>query len=380
MPRPAAAVCSFIPPHILRSIAERGDEADRTRAQATLDATSEARGARQELALAAKVPIAAAKGERSVFDAQHKRKLPGTILRRESEKAVSDDAANEAYDGAGATREFYRTALGRNSVDDHGLHLDASVHYGVSYANAMWNGRQMVYGDGDSRYFNRFTLALDVIAHELTHGVTQHTAGLDYDGEAGALNEHFSDVFGILTRQYKLKQTAKRADWLVGAGLFTKRVHGAAIRSMKAPGTAYDDLVLGKDPQPSHMRGFVRTELDNGGVHINSGIPNYAFYLVSVALGGKAWELSGKIWYRALTTKLRPQAKFADCAAATIAAAAELHGEGSEPVKVVKGAWLDVGVDAPELPRGTRSTKLIHADFETSVPGAELPDGLLRLR
>lgn len=380
MPRRAAAVCSFIPPHILRSIAERGDDADRTRAQATLDATSEARGARQEVALAAKLPIATAKGERAVFDAQHKRRLPGTVVRRESEKAVDDEAANEAYDAAGATRDFYTSVLKRNSVDDHGLHLDASVHYGVSYANAMWNGRQMVYGDGDGRYFNRFTLALDVIAHELTHGVTQHTAALEYDGEAGALNEHVSDVFGVLTRQFKLKQTARRADWLIGAGLFTKRVHGVAVRSMKAPGTAYDDLILGRDPQPSHMRDFVRTELDNGGVHINSGIPNHAFYLASVALGGKAWELAGKIWYRALTTKLRPQATFADCAAATVAAAAELHGEGSEPVKIVRGAWLDVGVDTPDLPRGQRTTKLVHADFETSVPGAELPDGLLRLR
>src|SRR5258705_701935 len=155
----------------------------------------------------------------------------------------------------------------------------------------------MLYGDGDGRIFNRFTKVLDVIGHELTHGVTQYTAALDYHDQSGALNEHFSDVFGILVKQYSLKQTAKKADWLIGAGIFTQRVHGAAIRSMKAPGTAYDDPTLGRDPQPAHMKNYVKSHDDSGGVHVNSGIPNHVFYLVATALGGNAWEVAGKIWY-----------------------------------------------------------------------------------
>src|SRR5438045_1918371 len=128
----------------------------------------------------------------------------------------------------------------------------------------------MVCGDGDGALFNRFTIALDVIAHELTHGVTQTEAQLEYRGQSGALNESMSDVFGSLVKQWAGNQTARQADWLIGAGLFTPTVKGAAIRSMKAPGTAYDDPVLGADPQPADMANYVTTRADNGGVHINS--------------------------------------------------------------------------------------------------------------
>src|SRR5699024_6933438 len=117
----------------------------------------------------------------------------------------------------------------------------------------------------------------------------------------GALNESLSDVFGSLIKQYTLGQTAADADWLIGTGLLAPRVTGKALRSMKEPGTAYDDDVLGKDPQPSTMDGYVNTGRDNGGVHINSGIPNRAFYLVATALGGNAWERAGQIWYDVLT-------------------------------------------------------------------------------
>ena len=200
---------------------------------------------------------------------------------------------NEAYDGAGRTYDFYRRVYGRRSVDDHALRLDASVHYGDGFNNAHWNGRQMIYGDGDGKYFRRFTTVLDVIAHELTHGVSQYSAGFAFSGQSGALAEHFSDVFGVLTKQYWLRQTAARADWLVGAGLFTDRVNGDAIRSMKAPGTAYDDPILGADPQPAHMRGYVRASGDDRGVHINCGIPNHAFYLAAASLGGRGKSPDG---------------------------------------------------------------------------------------
>ena len=149
--------------------------------------------------------------------------------------------------------------------------------------------------------FNRFTVAVDVIGHELTHGVTQFEAKLAYWDQSGALNESFSDIFRSLVKQKKLNQTADQADWLIGAGLFTSNVKGLAIRSMKEPGTAYDDPLLGKDPQPAHMRHYVNTTSDNGGVHINSGIPNRAFYLAALEIGGHAWERAGKIWYMTFT-------------------------------------------------------------------------------
>ena len=195
---------------------------------------------------------------------------------------------------SGALVEFYRTVFDRNSIDDRGMRLDGFVHRGVRFNNAFWDGQEMVFGDGDGVIFTDFTKSLDVIAHELTHGVTEFTANLDYHNQSGALNESMSDVFGSLVKQWSLDQTADVADWLIGAEVFTPGVQADALRSMKAPGTAYDNEVLGKDPQPDHMDRFVvlpdTDEGDNGGVHINSGIPNKAFQLTAVGIGGFAWE------------------------------------------------------------------------------------------
>jgi Zn-dependent metalloprotease len=209
------------------------------------------------------------------------------------------------------------------------------VHYQKGYDNAFWNGQQMVYGDGDEdlppaqRLFNRFTISIDIIGHELTHGVTQYEAKLAYLNQPGALNESMSDVFGVLVKQYQLGQTAAQADWLVGQGLFTSNVNGVALRSMKAPGTAYDDPVLGKDPQPAHMRDYVNTIEDNGGVHINSGIPNHAFYVTATEIGGNAWEKAGRVWYVTLRDKLSITSNFQAAANLTYQTAGELFGAGS---------------------------------------------------
>ncbi|HEY4642757.1 MAG TPA: M4 family metallopeptidase [Thermoanaerobaculia bacterium] len=267
----------------------------------------------------------------------------------------ADVEVAEAYDGSGTTFDFYAQIFSRNSIDGRGMRVDSTVHYGTRFDNAMWNGHQMVHGDGDGLLFNRFTAALDVIGHELTHGVTQFTAALGYDGQTGALNEHISDAFGIMVKQFKLNQTAKESDWLLGAGLFTSRVHGKAVRSMAAPGTAYDDPTLGRDPQPAHMRHYVDTEDDNGGVHINSGIPNHAFYLAAVALGGRTWEVLGRIWYRVLTERLTSDADFNDFTRATIDVAGEMFGNGGRVQQIVADAWSAVGLrmrifDAPRIP------------------------------
>ena len=179
----------------------------------------------------------------------------------------------------------------------------------------------------------------------MTHGVTQYEAKLVYRNQSGALNESFSDVFGSLVKQRTLNQTATEADWLIGAGLFTPNVDGQGLRSMKAPGTAYNDPVLGRDPQPAHLNDFVNTTSDNRGVHINSGIPNHAFYVAATEIGGNAWEKAGQIWYIALRDKLQAESNFQVAANLTFQTAGELFGVGSSEQQAVRGGWGVVGIN-----------------------------------
>lgn len=365
-------LCSIVPPYVLRAIAANGDDDDRALALAALAWSSGPRRERQALAeLGMQLVLPPRAKHRTVYDAAQRYTLPGWIARAEGERRTRDACVDEAYDGAGRTLDYFRRVHGRSSVDDRGLGIRSTVHYGDRFSNAHWNGRQMIYGDGDGKYFRRFT-SLDVVAHELTHAVTQYSAALGTSGQCGALAEHFSDVFAILVKQYRLRQAAAQSDWLIGADLLTSRVNGAGLRSMKAPGTAYDDEVLGRDPQSAHMSGYVKMNGDGRGVHINCGIPNHAFYRAATLLGGRAWEVAGQIWYRTLTRELGPRARFQQCADATWRVAAELYGNGSEPHDAVRSAWRDVGIEvsgAPRLPirRGMREA------FEPPVAAAELP-------
>lgn len=340
---PVCPICCIMPPHMMDHIIRHGDEDMRTWMMQTMRASEQFRGRREVMGnLALAVPTG--QKRRTVYDARQGETLPGKLVRGEGGKASKDVAVNEAYDGAGATYDLYHDIFERNSVDDRGLRLDSTVHYGAQYDNAFWNGSQMVYGDGDGRLFNRFTIAIDVIGHELTHGVVQYEAGLVYRGESGALNESFADVFGSLVKQRSLKQTAADADWLIGAGLLAPGIHGVALRSLKAPGTAYDDPMLGKDPQPALYKNRYKGTQDNGGVHINSGIPNHAFYLAAVEIGGFAWEKIGKIWYIALRDVLRSNADFSKAANATISVAGQLYGQSGNEQNAVRKAWQAVGV------------------------------------
>ena len=347
-----SCVNCFIPPHMLKSIAANGTENQKNTAIDTFKVSAQMRGQRQALAdfHAATFRVAVGGKERIVYDAKNGSNLPGTVARRENDPPSTDVTVNEAFDGSGTTYDLYNNIYQRNSIDGNGMRLDSTVHYQKGYDNAFWNGEQMVYGDGDEdlpvneRLFNRFTIAIDIIAHELTHGVTQFEAKLTYSFQPGALNESMSDVFGSLVKQYSLNQTAAQADWIIGQGLFTSNVNGVGIRSMKAPGTAYNDPVLGKDPQPAHMKDYVNTVSDNGGVHINSGIPNHAFYITAMELGGYAWEKAGRIWYVTLKDKLSASSKFQDCANLTHQAAGELFGVGSLEQQAVKKGWAEVGL------------------------------------
>jgi Zn-dependent metalloprotease len=280
-----------------------------------------------------------------VYNCQNGQRLPGAEVRCGDDPATGDEAVDEAYDGLLATYDFYQDVFGRDSIDDLSMPLHGSVHYSQDYANAFWDGQLMVFGDGDGELFNRFTVAVDVIGHELTHGVTQFEAGLIYRGQPGALNESISDVFGSLIKQYQREQTADQADWLIGEGLLAANVNGVALRSMKEPGSAYDDPVLGSDPQPAHVQDFVRTRQDNRGVHINSGIPNHAFYQAAVRLGGPAWERAGQIWYETLQSSLlRPATRFQDFASLTLETAEQLYGVGSPELRAVRDGWAEVGI------------------------------------
>jgi len=385
---PARYLCSIVPPYLLNAIAEGvgpghpdvPDEAARA-AQLTIDTDRDLRRQREvfvergraglrgpipglppqldegrspegALAPAPAAPAETAAARRSVYDAKHGSTLPGTLVRKEGGKATKDASVTRAYDGLGGTWDLYWTAFQRDSLDAKGMELVASVHYQVRYDNAFWDGKQMVFGDGDGTYFNDFTSSVDVIGHELTHGVTQFTAGLTYVAQSGALNESLSDVFGSLVKQKVKGQAAADADWLIGEGLFTAKVQGVALRSMKAPGTAYDDPVIGKDPQPADMDGYVNlpsdADHDNGGVHTNSGIPNRAFYLAATAIGEYAWEGAGLVWYDVLTgAQVTKDIDFAGFAALTVDAAKTRFGATSSQATAVQDAWVTVKVLKP---------------------------------
>jgi len=350
---------AIVPPYLLARIAavqDPGWERAAEAARATLAAPREYRPVRSRLRLSIEeggtlVAEATPAPDREISDAQGRESLPGVLVRGEDDPATGDDAVDEAFDGLGATFDFFWDAYSRDSLDAVGSRLLATVHYGRDYDNAFWNGTRMVFGDGDGEIFTGFTRSLSVIAHELTHGVIEDEGGLLYRGQSGALNESLADVFGALTEQHHLGQSVSEATWLIGEGIFTDAVEGRALRSLSAPGTAYDDDVLGRDPQPGHMDGYVVTRDDNGGVHINSGIPNHAFFLTADALGGHAWERAGLIWYRTLTSGTVPStADFTTFGRATLAAAVAEYGEGSEEADAVRNGWIGVGVleDGPD--------------------------------
>ncbi len=365
----------IVPPYLLRHLAHT----DEPLAAAALDTLTRDQRQRRYRAVG-KVrtvrPLLAAPEavSRLISSAGNVERLPGKKVRDEGQPATGDAAVDEAYDGFGATWTLFHDVYGRNSIDGAGERLLGTVHYGEAYQNAFWNGTRMVFGDGDGEIFGRFTASLDVIGHELTHGVVEHTAALVYSGQSGALNESLADVFGILVAQYQARQKAIDADWLIGGDLLLPGVQGVGLRNMLHPGTAYDDPRLGKDPQPATMADYVQTTADNGGVHYNSGIPNRAFALVATTLGGYAWERAGQIWFDVLTGKrIKADCDFATFAALTSAAAAARYGTDSADARAVAEAWRTVGVQ----PRATRGAKSAGAGDAPLAVGVERSGGIV---
>jgi len=347
LPDEGAGLCCIIPPYVMDHLSQSSDARVRQLAIDTIAKSSSLRAVRATLAMMpalAAVPSPAAKRHRLVYDVKNGEfnDLPGQLIRSEGDPKTQDIAENEAYNYAGATFNFYKSVLGRNSLDDHGMTLISSVHFGSRYNNAFWTGEQMCYGDGDGRIFIRFTKSVDVVGHELTHGVVSHTCNLVYSNEPGALNEHFADVFGSLVKQWRKRQTAKMADWLIGADIMGPGTTAKSLRTFKAEKAYENDPLLGTDPQPKHLKNKYTGSSDNGGVHINSGIPNHAFYLGALEIGGKAWEKMGQIWYKTML-KLTSTSQFKDMVQTTTESAATLYGNNSREHKAVMKAWKSVG-------------------------------------
>ena len=343
--QPLACILS---PDLLHKLARESTDDNRSSILTTLELDQSFRLRRAELA-ARQVArpmghMAAGPGgtpNRSIYDQQHSTEYtPGTLMRKEGQGKVSDASVNQAYDGFGSTYKLFWDIFQRDSIDDQGMPIEGLVHYGEAYDNAFWDGAgHMFFGDGDGQLLVDTTRGLDVIGHELTHGITQHEANLTYSGQSGALNESISDVFGSLVKQYSKKQTAAKADWLIGKDIVGPQL-APALRSMKAPGTAnqYDD-------QPADMDHYVHTSADNGGVHTNSGIPNHAFYVCATTLGGKAWEAPGSIWYDALLDpRVTPKTTFALFAGVTLRHARSRYGATSKQADAVRAGWEAVKV------------------------------------
>jgi len=341
----------IIPPHIVDAIKLRGNkrqqemalgmEKDAEKSRETREAAGPAKAYKAAPIIGLKAKL---KPKIEVYDAGNQFILPGILVRDMEKGPLKDTAAKEAYSGAIDTYNLYYKIYRRNSTDGQGKKIISTIHYGQNYNNAFWNGVQMVFGDGDGTIFESFTNSLSIIGHELSHAIVQFSGGLSYRDQSGALNESFADVFGCLTVQYKNNQISHEANWLIGDGIFGTAIKGEALRSMKAPGTAYDDALIGKDPQPFHMDGYVVTSSDRGGVHINSGIVNHAFYLLSQYLGGFAWEKAGQIWYDAMQEINNPNATFNEWADKTVEMARKRFGLGSKEVIFTRRAWKLVGI------------------------------------
>jgi Zn-dependent metalloprotease len=286
--------------------------------------------------LASGVALAAAPAV-TVFDCKKTTSLPGTPVA--SPGTAADATAKRAFVETTEVAKFYKAVFGRNSIDNMGMTLQSSIHYGVKYNNAFWTGGQMVYGDGDGQIFVDFTKSNDVIGHELTHGVTQHSSQFAYSNEAGGLNESMSDVFGSMFRQWRAGQTAAQGDWLIGKDIMGPAALArglTCLRDMASPGAAHCLA-----PQPTHY-----SQLTPGmDPHYTSGPPNLAFCKAAKAAGGKSWEKVGKVWYRALTGyRPSPNMKMKTFAARTRKLAKSMFPGDTVLAQAIDKGWKAVGL------------------------------------
>lgn len=342
--------CHIVPPEALRRLAHDPTVAADVRdaLQDTLRVDNQFRLIRQQatrltqLSMAPGVAQAAAPAPAvptvvSVYNCRHRQSLPGVHINKPAQS--SDVTVKNVFTDTTKVAEFYKQVFNRNSIDDHNMALLSSVHFGVRYNNAFWNGSQMAYGDGDGSIFVDFSKGDDVIGHELTHGVTQYTLQLNYTDDAGGLNESLSDCFGSMFRQWLAGQDVNSADWLIGADIMgpaAKQRGFTCLRDMADPAAAhclaaqptkYSELKPGMDP------------------HKTSGPPNLAFHNACVAAGGKSWETVGKVWYEVLVNSgPHPNLRMTEFAAMTRDSAGRLFSGQPAVVKAVDTGWTSVGL------------------------------------
>jgi vibriolysin len=311
---------------------------------------------------------------RKVYDVKHGTSLPGTLKISEGGASVSDTSIMSAYNYIGSTYDCYKTKYSRDSYDNAGAMLVGSVHYSTNYANAFWDGSEMVFGDGDGQELGDTTKGFDVIAHELTHAVTEHEANLAYQNEPGALNEAFSDIMAATCEAW-LDGGVTSNTWMIGEDIWTPATPGDALRYMNNPtqdGQSYD----------YYPQRYTGSE-DNGGVHLNSGIANLAFYLLSqggthprakttVQVTGVGIDKAGAIFYRALTTYLSSNSNFSAARTATAQAATDLYG--ATVAQSVQQAWDAVGAPggtSTTPPPSTTVTQLTNGVAKTGLSAAQ---------
>ncbi|MGG4207029.1 M4 family metallopeptidase [Paenibacillus jamilae] len=340
----------FIPNYLLKELAEKGNE----NAEKTLAVTKEIEEKRAEvkknLTERSIMEINGRSPKRLVYDSENTGEFQRKLVRQEGGPNSTDDIVNITYDYCGKTLEYFKQKLNRNSIDGAGMDVISNVHFRKNYNNAIWVGDQLALGDGAGRIFINLGRSIDVVAHEITHGVTQFLNELEYERQSGALNEHFSDVIGTAVQQFVKGQTADTADWLIGDEIVGPNFPGKALRSMKAPGTAYDG-----DRQVAHFDNFdpnLPLSDDNGGVHYYSGIPNKAFYLTAVKIGT---DKAAFLWYTAWHNRkiIHPYATFKEALRAILESAETLVHRGELPqetVSVVKNAFEEVGVVSAPVP------------------------------
>jgi Zn-dependent metalloprotease len=334
--------CFFVPPTVSRKVAATGiKNAGLSNTLSDLSRKKRKNRVSSLEEFASLTPVG--KAARHVYDCQHQFAQRVSLARAEGKSTHGDKSVDSIYDYSGNVREYFKSALNRDSIDNASMDLQLNVHYGENYMNAFWDGDEMTFGDGDGNIFTDFSKSLDVVAHELGHGVTQWEANLEYVGQSGALNEHFSDVFGSVITQQIEKQTADSADWLIGDEIMGPTLKGEALRSMSNPGTAFDNPLMGRDSQPAHMDHIYTGQDDNGGVHINSGIPNRAFYLTAKEIGT---DKAATIWYRALQN-LWSTALFNDAVKEIVRSAGILADSREVPrasTQIIRAAFKSVGL------------------------------------
>ena len=320
--------CSIIPDDILKKLKDK-------KSLETSEQIRNIRAATVVLKKASKVPIPGDHDEvRVLYDAHNTEVLNQDVSNiievdyEQDHKNTDGSIELEMFD---KTYDFFLQKLGMESYDNRDAIWKIFMHYGKQYNNAFWNGNAFVFGDADQVFFRTFWIQ-DVSTHEAMHAVTGYVTQLVYQGQSGALNEHISDVLGICCNHFLGNNS-----WVIGEGIWMPYISGKGLRTFTLE-PAYDDPILGKDGQPKHMKDLYIGIKDNGGVHINSGILNHAFYSFVYRSGKKPFEEPLNIWWKAIQ-KTRAFDDFAAFAWNTIDVT-----EDSELKGHLLAAWSDVGI------------------------------------